>query len=59
MDDGLIEGPDGRPRCWWPGDKEDYLAYHDEEWGRPVDRRSPRLFEKLVPRGLPERAQPG
>ena len=29
-------------RCWWCGDHEDYRAYHDEEWGRPVadDRHS-------------------
>lgn len=49
--DGLIEGPDGALRCPWHGNLPDYLAYHDEEWGRPVgdDRR---LFEKIVLEGF-------
>jgi DNA-3-methyladenine glycosylase I len=42
----LTRGPDGRPRCWWALSKPEYLAYHDEEWGRPVvDDRG--LFERL------------
>ena len=38
-------------RCWWPGDDELYLAYHDREWGRPVvdDQR---LFEKICLEGF-------
>lgn len=42
----LWDGPDGRPRCFWCQSAEDYVAYHDTEWGYPVhdDRR---LFEKL------------
>jgi len=38
--------PDGRPRCGWCAATEQYLDYHDHEWGFPVadDRR---LFEKL------------
>ena len=49
--DGLRLGADGRCRCWWPGDKSDYVAYHDEEWGVPVadDRR---LFEKICLEGF-------
>jgi DNA-3-methyladenine glycosylase I len=49
--DGLIAGPDGRPRCAWPGRDSLYLAYHDKEWGRPVadDRR---IFEKLCLEGF-------
>ncbi len=49
--DGLIKGSDGRRRCWWPGADALYVAYHDEEWGRPVadDRR---LFEKLCLEGF-------
>jgi DNA-3-methyladenine glycosylase I len=49
--DGLIKGPDGRKRCWWPGEDALYLRYHDEEWGGPVadDRR---LFEKLCLEGF-------
>jgi DNA-3-methyladenine glycosylase I len=38
-------------RCWWCGDHEDYRAYHDEEWGRPVaDDRL--LFEKMSLEGF-------
>ncbi|MDE0655462.1 MAG: DNA-3-methyladenine glycosylase I [Acidimicrobiaceae bacterium] len=44
-------GGDGRVRCWWPGDDEDYLAYHDREWGRPVTDDD-RLFEKLCLEGF-------
>ena len=38
-------------RCWWPGDDELYVAYHDREWGRPVvdDHR---LFEKICLEGF-------
>ncbi|MEM7247152.1 MAG: DNA-3-methyladenine glycosylase I [Acidobacteriota bacterium] len=51
MEPRLIEGADGRSRCWWCGDKDDYIAYHDDEWGRPVtdDRR---LFEKMSLEGF-------
>src|SRR6185437_13981608 len=34
-------------RCWWPGEDQLYLAYHDEEWGVPeYDSRA--LYEKLI-----------
>jgi DNA-3-methyladenine glycosylase I len=49
--DGLVRGADGRVRCWWPGDKADYLAYHDTEWGVPV-ANDQRLFEKLCLEGF-------
>jgi DNA-3-methyladenine glycosylase I len=42
----LSEGPDGKPRCRWAGAAPDFLAYHDEEWGFPVDDDRT-LFEKL------------
>jgi DNA-3-methyladenine glycosylase I len=43
----LAEGPDGRPRCWWGASAADYVAYHDEEWGRPVtDDRG--IYERLT-----------
>ena len=32
----LLVGTAGRVRCPWPSDHDDYLAYHDNEWGRPV-----------------------
>ena len=34
---GLIEGEDGKVRCFWHDNKGDYLRYHDEEWGLPQD----------------------
>ncbi|WSF21672.1 DNA-3-methyladenine glycosylase I [Streptomyces sp. NBC_01353] len=42
----MIPGPDGRLRCPWGLSTEDYVAYHDEEWGRPV-RGDDALFERL------------
>jgi DNA-3-methyladenine glycosylase I len=44
---GVEEGPDGRARCWWCLGTEDYLAYHDEEWGRPL-HGDVALFERLT-----------
>ncbi|MER7945864.1 DNA-3-methyladenine glycosylase I [Streptomyces sp. NPDC096079] len=41
-----IPGPDGRLRCPWGLSAEDYVAYHDEEWGRPV-HGDDALFERL------------
>ena len=49
--DGLIVGGDGQCRCWWPGDKADYMAYHDDEWGVPV-ADDHKLFEKLCLEGM-------
>jgi DNA-3-methyladenine glycosylase I len=46
MTDGLLSGPDGEPRCWWGVSAPEYVAYHDEEWGRPV-RDDRALYEKL------------
>ena len=43
---GLQTGADGVPRCAWATSAPEYVAYHDEEWGRPVhDPRA--LYEKL------------
>ncbi|OHV41959.1 MULTISPECIES: DNA-3-methyladenine glycosylase I [Pseudofrankia] len=39
-------GPDGLVRCPWGMSAPDYVAYHDEEWGRPV-RDTVGLFERL------------
>ncbi|MFE9248045.1 DNA-3-methyladenine glycosylase I [Streptomyces sp. NPDC007088] len=47
MNGGALPGPDGRPRCPWGLSTPDYLAYHDEEWGRPV-RGDDALFERLA-----------
>ena len=43
---GAAAGPDGRPRCPWSLGSAEYLAYHDDEWGRPV-RGDRALFERL------------
>lgn len=44
--EGLLAGPDGRLRCAWAGSAPEYLAYHDEEWGREV-RGDQGLFERM------------
>src|SRR5262245_61950285 len=49
--DGLIVGPDGKRRCHWHGGADDYMAYHDREWGRPMANDF-RLFEKICLEGF-------
>lgn len=51
LEKGLIEGEDGKIRCWWPGGDAVYQAYHDSEWGRPVTEDF-RLFEKICLEGF-------
>jgi DNA-3-methyladenine glycosylase I len=47
MSDGsALAGPDGALRCPWALSTEDYVSYHDEEWGRPV-HGDDALFERL------------
>ncbi|MEU2550313.1 MULTISPECIES: DNA-3-methyladenine glycosylase I [unclassified Streptomyces] len=41
-----VAGSDGRARCPWALSAEDYVAYHDEEWGRPV-HGDDALFERI------------
>ena len=41
----------GQPRCLWCAASDDYIAYHDTEWGFPVDDDR-RLFEKLSLEGF-------
>jgi DNA-3-methyladenine glycosylase I len=43
---GPLPGPDGRPRCPWGLSTPDYMAYHDDEWGRPV-HGDQAIFERL------------
>ncbi|MCX5385463.1 DNA-3-methyladenine glycosylase I [Streptomyces sp. NBC_00083] len=43
---GAVPGPDGRLRCPWGLSTEDYVAYHDTEWGRPV-HGDDALYERL------------
>ncbi|MBX3540332.1 MAG: DNA-3-methyladenine glycosylase I, partial [Chelatococcus sp.] len=40
-----------RPRCRWCAAAPEFLAYHDTEWGFPVDDDR-RLFEKLCLEGF-------
>mgnify|MGYP001941198294 FL=1 len=43
----LIVGDDGVARCAWATSAPDYVAYHDDEWGRRV-RGERELFERLT-----------
>jgi DNA-3-methyladenine glycosylase I len=43
---GVVKGADGLARCPWGLSAPDYVAYHDEEWGRPM-HGDPALFERL------------
>jgi DNA-3-methyladenine glycosylase I len=42
----IVIGADGLARCSWGASTPEYLAYHDEEWGRPV-RDDHGLYERL------------
>jgi DNA-3-methyladenine glycosylase I len=48
---GLARGPDGQRRCWWSVGSAEYVAYHDEEWGRPVTGDDA-LYERLCLEGF-------
>ncbi|WP_329161037.1 DNA-3-methyladenine glycosylase I [Streptomyces sp. NBC_01717] len=43
---GVEVAADGRLRCSWALSTDDYLVYHDTEWGRPV-HGDDALFERL------------
>jgi DNA-3-methyladenine glycosylase I len=45
-DGAALAGPDGRLRCPWALSAPEYVAYHDEEWGRVV-HGDDALFERL------------
>ncbi len=49
-DERLVTGDDGHSRCWWCGDDPLYVAYHDDEWGRPTHDEH-ELFELLCLEG--------
>jgi DNA-3-methyladenine glycosylase I len=42
---------DGKKRCHWCSSTPEYVAYHDRDWGFPVDDDR-RLFEKLCLEGF-------
>ena len=46
-----VPGDDGLPRCGWCVGHDDYVAYHDDEWGRPVVD-DVRLYEKVCLEGF-------
>jgi len=50
-DERLVRGDDGVVRCFWSDSAPEYRAYHDTEWGFPVDDDR-RLFEKLCLEGF-------
>ncbi|MFF9393046.1 DNA-3-methyladenine glycosylase I [Streptomyces griseoluteus] len=41
-----LAGADGALRCPWALSTDDYVSYHDDEWGRPV-HGDDALFERL------------
>jgi DNA-3-methyladenine glycosylase I len=43
---GGVSGDDGRVRCPWAVGTPEYVAYHDDEWGRPL-RGEAELFERI------------
>ncbi|MCT8267082.1 DNA-3-methyladenine glycosylase I [Afifella sp. JA880] len=48
---GLVREDDGQSRCFWCAGDPLYRAYHDREWGRPVEDDI-RLFEKICLEGF-------
>jgi DNA-3-methyladenine glycosylase I len=47
----LVVGQDGKARCDWGASSPEYIAYHDQEWGRAsIDDRA--LYEKLSLEGF-------
>ncbi len=48
---GVARGEDGKRRCAWSASAPEYVAYHDDEWGRPVVD-DVRLYEKVCLEGF-------
>ncbi len=46
-----VRGDDGLKRCGWCTSAPEYVAYHDDEWARPVVD-DVRLFEKICLEGF-------
>jgi DNA-3-methyladenine glycosylase I len=47
----VVRGDDGRARCRWCTSTPEYIAYHDDEWGRPIVDDT-RIYEKLCLEGF-------
>jgi DNA-3-methyladenine glycosylase I len=46
VDDAVV-GADGLARCAWAASTPEYIAYHDEEWGRPLTGDDA-MYERLT-----------
>jgi DNA-3-methyladenine glycosylase I len=46
-DEGLVADASGVARCWWAAGTDDYMAYHDREWGVAVHGEAA-LYERLT-----------
>ena len=46
-----VVGPDGQPRCSWATSAPEYIAYHDDEWGKEI-RDDHGLFERMTLEGF-------
>lgn len=51
QDISVVRGEDGRRRCGWCISAPEYIAYHDDEWGRSVVE-DVRVYEKLCLEGF-------
>lgn len=51
MSGASVAGDDGRLRCPWGLSASEYVAYHDDEWGRPI-RHDTGLYERLTLEGF-------
>ena len=47
MNTEALPGPDGLLRCPWALSAPEYIAYHDNEWGRPVSTVQG-LYERMT-----------
>jgi len=47
----VVRGHDGLKRCAWSTSVPEYVAYHDDEWGRPVID-DVRVYEKICLEGF-------
>jgi DNA-3-methyladenine glycosylase I len=45
--EGLVVDDSGLARCWWAASTDDYMAYHDDEWGVAVHAEAG-LYERLT-----------
>ena len=45
--EALVVDGSGVARCGWAVSSQDYVAYHDDEWGVPVHGETP-LYERLT-----------